>query len=441
MLLTACLLVVFLQLATPTEGIETCSKSRVESITGATQIYGWGSNWNSQLTSTDVVADNVEHPTLMFVSSMLSPKYTAVASGVMHTVVLDGQGGAALAAGDGSDGQLGIGAQGLGEMKLFNTIGQIVENGIPVPISSRTVLSIAAGSKHTCLAVQSDVNSQRSSVYCAGANNRGQLGNPKIQKSVSIPFQVDNSTGLGSVGMIVAVASGPDHMAALGQDGSVWTWGAGKMGELGNGASRDSPTPVRVNFGSEFITAIQCGFRFCLALTRNKDLFGWGINMDNQLGSATPAGSVNSPVKIASGVTLFAAGGSHSLAVIGGRLHSWGAATMGQTGQAPPANRPFGSLDWTVSAPTPIAEFTNVQIQSVAAGMHHSSVIDTCGRVYSFGSNDFGQLGVGELVGESKSRRSYSPVLVTLLEPRRLLGIAVYAGPFTSFVVASLPPS
>ena len=77
------------------------------------------------------------------------------------------------------------------------------------------------------------------SVWAWGDNTYGQLGDGTTTTSYS-PVQVHGLTG------IVNVASGPDYALALRQDGTVWAWGSNGDGNLGDGTTTSHLTPEQV---------------------------------------------------------------------------------------------------------------------------------------------------------------------------------------------------
>ena len=131
---------------------------------------------------------------------------------------------------------------------------------------------------------------------------------------------------------------------ALGQDGTVWTWGDNTFGQLGNNTTvaRSLAAPV---LGLQDVVAIALGSGrpplaghavHALALTGTGAVMGWGNNDSSQLGSH-PSGNHRLPIQIAgfTGVAIKAvfAGGRHSLALtVDGRILAWGADDRGQLG-------------------------------------------------------------------------------------------------------------
>jgi alpha-tubulin suppressor-like RCC1 family protein len=90
------------------------------------------------------------------------------------------------------------------------------------------VTAISCGFAHSCAIVGGDV-------YCWGAGSSGQLGDGKSASSVT-PVKV---TGL-AVGQATDVRGG-DSFTCAAVGGKAYCWGAGGSGQLGNGASGASP--------------------------------------------------------------------------------------------------------------------------------------------------------------------------------------------------------
>lgn len=60
------------------------------------------------------------------------------------------------------------------------------------------------------------------------------------------------------------ITVGGDHTIALKNDGTVWTWGEGRSGQLGNGTETIQNTPVHANISN--VTAIAAGTNHTVAL-------------------------------------------------------------------------------------------------------------------------------------------------------------------------------
>jgi alpha-tubulin suppressor-like RCC1 family protein len=182
-------------------------------------------------------------------------------------------------------------------------------------------------------------------VLAWGRNDFGQLGNGTSTGS-DTPVNVTLPAGR----KVTQVRAGCSHTLALTSKGHVLAWGANDNGQLGNGSTASSDTPVRVKFASGTkITAVRAGCDFSLALTSKGHVLAWGYNGHGQLGDASTASS-DTPVRVkfASGtkVTAISAGENFSLARTS-KHHAlaWGLNSDGQLGTGSTVSRhtPVGS--------------------------------------------------------------------------------------------------
>jgi alpha-tubulin suppressor-like RCC1 family protein len=406
-----------------------CATPAPPTYTGATTIFGWGVNWNKQLSSTKEIEPR-PYPVLAGSGAMNVSKITG---GYMHVAILDTVSSQAWFAGLATSGQLGAGPTVTTKQDMYLPIPFIVDEVEP-ELFNRSVFDVAAGYAHSCIITQQfNETAKRGVVYCTGKNDHGQLGRTDVADSVTYIQQVQSANASFTAASFTAIAAGSDHNIALTAAGEVWAWGANAKGQLGNGQTSDAHAPVLVA-GLSSIVKVGCGFSYCLALDGRGTLFGWGANEQFQLGVVNAGKIVSTPVRIITGVSDFSCGGSHVLAVIQNRLYSWGAGTMGATGH--PKNIPALILDsWTVKTPTPVADFTDVNIRSIAAGAKHSIVLDTCGTVYTMGSDAFGQLGQEKLAKRREMFRSLPAKTNANIARRGLKSVAVYASWFNSFLV------
>jgi len=114
--------------------------------------------------------------------------------------------------------------------------------------ASGCVVGIAAGGGTTC-ALKSN-----GTVWCWGANRVGQLGNGTTSEMETTPVPV---TALGST--VAEIAISHTHGCARKRDGSMWCWGTNFAGQLGDGTTHDRPTPVAVAALGNDVTQIACG--------------------------------------------------------------------------------------------------------------------------------------------------------------------------------------
>jgi alpha-tubulin suppressor-like RCC1 family protein len=206
--------------------------------------------------------------------------------------------------------------------------GSTVSSRAPVEVSGLTgVTQIAAGDGFG-LALRSD-----STVWAWGWNRNGVLGDGATAVSESdVPVQV---TGLSNVIQIAAGATSAMAVRVQARRGSVlrtvWTWGNNGSGQLGDGTTTDSATPVEVSgINAPSVTAISAGGGFSMVLGSDGSVWGWGENSFGELGNGTTTNELR-PVEILVGaVTGISAGQSHALVLLrGGSVLAWG---TGQSG-------------------------------------------------------------------------------------------------------------
>ena len=295
----------------------------------------------------------------------------------------------------------------------FNAFGQtgnnLVENGDPVARQVQTagptgapltnVTRVAAGGNHS-LALINGV------VWAWGFNGNGQLGNGTTTTSQT-PLPVPALSG------VTAIAAGGSHSLALDASGAVWAWGYNGFGQLGNNTITDSNVPVRV-LSADGITplagikAIAAGGAFSVAIDGSDNVLVWGYNGFGQLGvNPTVLSSKSIPVQIA-GITgtvvAIAAGLDHVLALTGdGTIWAWGYNFYGQLGAAP-STTPLG-YSFTPTAVPNLLFDTSAKIDGanpiVAIGHHNLARQSSVGKLVAWGQNTNGQLGNGTTTDNS----------------------------------------
>ncbi|NLT50021.1 MAG: T9SS type A sorting domain-containing protein [Ignavibacteria bacterium] len=279
-------------------------------------------------------------------------------------------------------GQLGNGTSGSGTNS--NVPVAVDTSGV---LSGKTITAVAAGI-YRSIALASD-----GTVYTWGWNNSGQLGNGNNTAS-NVPIAVDIS-GVLSGKTIKAVASGEYHSIALASDGTVYTWGSNYYGQLGNGNNEDSNVPVAVDISGvlsgKTIKAIAAGGYHTIALDSDGTVYSWGINYGqlgngNNIDSNVPVAVDTSGVLSGKTITAVAAGYFHSIALDSdGIVYTWGDNDYGQLGNG-------NNTDSNVPVATIIS---GKKIKAIAAGGYHSIALASDGTVYTLGSNYSGQLGNG----------------------------------------------
>jgi alpha-tubulin suppressor-like RCC1 family protein len=261
-------------------------------------------------------------------------------------------------------------------------------------------------------------------------------------------------------GSAVALAGGAYHSVVLTTAGAVFTWGAAQLGQLGrlsafspSSSSTDSsglpvdpralPVEGLPHPSSDPPTFIAGGFYNTLVGLRSGELFCCGENQNGQCGVVPSGDSGNSSgrdddtrnLKVMTRCAALAsrdlqaaaaaAGYCHTLVLTPeGDVYSMGCGEDGQRGDGLPADAlpawEGGNTDDSGSSSgvaqrrallTAVRLPGNRRAAAIAAGANHSVCLATDGKVFAFGSDEFGQCGVraaATAVGPSSSYSSSS---------------------------------
>ncbi len=361
-------------------------------------LHSWGLNAEGQLGDASLTSSSF--PVSVDMSGVLAGKTLAgVVSGEAFSLALTTDGGL-YSWGRNIHGQLGN--------------GTTVSSSVPVAVnmsgalSGKTIVALAAGSYHA-LALASD-----GTVYGWGHNAEGELGNNSTASS-TVPVAV-NTSGVLNGKTVTAIAAGNTHSLALASDGNLYSWGGNAHGVLGNNSTSTSLVPVAVLMNGvlsgKTVTDIASAYLHNVVLASDGTVYTWGAGVVGELGNG-PATSSSVPVAVSvSGVlsgktvTAIATGLLHSMALTSdGNLYSWGDGTNGQLGNGAntQANVPV-SVDMT-------GVLAGKTLTDIDAGYFHNIVLDSDGALYTWGKNDSGQL------GNASNTSSNVPVAVTFIVP------------------------
>jgi len=224
--------------------------------------------------------------------------------------------------------------------------------------------SVVAANEHVLLIKSNN------SLWSWGNNYHGQLGNGATERSLTPIKIMDN---------IVSVSAGRGvytHSLAIKKDGGLWAWGSNQYGQLGDGTNEDKLLPIKV---MDDIISVAAGNEYSLAIKKDDSLWAWG---NGNLGNGTREKS-NIPIKIMDDVGSVAAGRGHRFAIKkDGTLWAWGGNSYGQLGDGTTAGK---------NLPVKIMD----DIIFVAAGYNHNLAIKKDGSLWAWGDNRYGQLGDG----------------------------------------------
>ncbi len=236
-------------------------------------------------------------------------------------------------------------------------LGQSHTRNLPAPVNVAgigVVQALAVGHVHTCAL------NGAGEVYCWGANGFGQLGVGDSEPYLG-PQKV-----LGVASDVVGISAGRAHTCALHSDRHISCWGANSYGQLGNGLTTDSSSPVDVDSNETFNKVVLGAFHSC-ALTVSGSVMCWGSNVDGQLGEGDflPV-YAESPVAVVngSGASQLVAGRFHTCLLVPGQfgvgiVKCWGSDAAGQLGNGPATS---------ASMPAPVTSYSGFVSEVFAGG-------------------------------------------------------------------------
>ena len=228
-----------------------------------------------------------------------------------------------------------------------------------------------------------------------GAGYAGQLGNNAITNRSSPVQTISGGANWKSVN------GGGYHNAAIKTDGTLWTWGNGSFGVLGNNAGINQSSPVQTISGGTNWRTASAGMRHIAAIKTDGTLWIWGRGNFGILGNNAII-DISSPVQTISGGTNWqtvSAGGYHTGVIkTDGTLWLWGFGTSGQLGnnsninQSSPVQTISGGTNW----------------RTVSAGGQHTVAIKTDGTLWTWGYGNRGQLGNDSIIRHSSPIQTVS---------------------------------
>jgi alpha-tubulin suppressor-like RCC1 family protein len=233
-------------------------------------------------------------------------------------------------------------------------------------------------------------------LWAWGGNNYGGLGDGSL---IGRNSPVQNAAG-GTTWSVAAAGSAGG--VAIKTDGTLWTWGQNNFGQLGNNNTTNTSSPDQTVAGGTTWSSVAMASSLSGAIKTDGTLWTWGRNLSGALGNNNSI-SQSSPVQtIASGTNWkqIAVGGFYWMASIktDGTLWSWGINGNGQLGNNTTSDK--SSPIQTVSAGT--------NWKQITAGYRHAAAIKTDGTLWTWGRNNYAQLGDGTTIDRSSPVQTVS---------------------------------
>jgi alpha-tubulin suppressor-like RCC1 family protein len=221
-----------------------------------------------------------------------------------------------------------------------------------------------------------------------GSNSYGALGVNNTTQRLTPVTTLLGGTNWKSI------AGGDFYTVALKTDGTLWSWGRNSYGTLGVNNTTQRLTPVTTLLGGNNWKSIACGYRHTVAIKTDGTLWSWGINFYGALGvNNTTIRSTPVTTLLGGNNWKSIAGGSNYTVAIktDGTLWSWGRNEFGQLG-----------VNNTTQRLTPVTTLLGgTNWKSIACGDTHTVAIKTDGTLWTWGTNTFGQLGVNDTTNRS----------------------------------------
>jgi alpha-tubulin suppressor-like RCC1 family protein len=311
---------------------------------------------------------------------------TALAGGLLYFCALENDAGGAQPVGQvmcwGYNGQYNLGT------------GDTTNHATPVNVMTgpstklTDVVAIAPG-----CAARAD-----GTVWCWGLNSYGQVGN---NSTLPAPYATQ-VTGLS--GVVSLSGDEQSGYCAIKLNGTIWCWGRNNLGQLGDGTFTDRPVPVQVvglPTGDMVPTIVAtAASHSCAVITgggSGTEVLCWGSNSHGQFGNGTTNDSptpttVGYPLTFPVGTVALSVHQDTTCVINNGVPICWGYNFAGEVGDGTTSDRlgPF----WITNA--------NLYKKTLEVAQSYGSTfaLTSDGKVWSWGNNSYGQLGINSTISQ-----------------------------------------
>lgn len=251
----------------------------------------------------------------------------------------------------------------------------------------RRAVDVHCGFHHTALLTETG------QVFTWGAGSKGQLGHENVSDSLWVPRLVFGLSGnsLSSGDRVTKVACGANHTLAFTASGLLFAFGSNARGQLGLGDRDDRFEPRQVILGEQIRLEMATSTQMSSSLG-NQTQSPYTTTTTTTTTTTSPSSS--SPVGT---LVDISAGFWHSVIVTDRGVWIAGA-NSAQDANAAGLHSDTGDL--LSFAPVPNIPLDESYVMA-RCGFAHTALLTKRGRVYTFGSNEHGQLGIGDYAGDS----------------------------------------
>ncbi len=318
----------------------------------------------------------------------------------------------------------------LGDGTSTNRLTPVPVLGLP---ADKKILDFSAGGNHTCAILEDK------SLWCWGRNKEGQLG-----RGVFAGGAIVDPMRVSDLDSVERVSAGWYHTCAIrSTDKSLWCWGNSAAGQVGSGGSvagtnwpaADDPPEPHYNVPQAVLAPSAASGQFrdvvwvsavdrnTCAVTSDGKVYCWGRGKFGALGNGEKD-STSSPVRagpLTAGfdVAKVVGGQMHSCALAkdGSKVWCWGANDNGQLGLGlPPSESTFGQ-------PTLVPLPAGKKAVDLVGGTINSCVLFEDGILHCWGQNNYGQVGNRSTLGDDTGVGT--PTAVTAAENRKFKAVSI----------------
>ncbi|KAG2387140.1 hypothetical protein C9374_002175 [Naegleria lovaniensis] len=246
-------------------------------------------------------------------------------------------------------------------------------------------------------------------LYSWGRHNKGSLGRSEYTQGATYGLDISKPVQLPQNLTILQFDSSYYSNIVLAYGHEVYTWGENSKGEVGDGTIEPRVVPLKVCSwdlqGPKMVEQVAAAPYVFYAIDQFGKLYAWGKNNRGQLGDRTTIDK-NKPINVYmegallnKAVTLVCGGDLHTVVLTtDNQLYSFGDNQYGQLGLGYESAADYIMEAVPIPKPAELGDETIVDLQ---CGDYHTMVLTENGTVFAWGRNEKGQLGVGDTTTKS----------------------------------------